>query len=203
MTARRGVAPERAARPGRPGRAGGNIQDGTPAREAGAVRTMTAVQTQPPPAVVNPKFIVPFVNSVRSVFTTMAHVQTTIGRPHVKMQPAPTYDVSGIIGFSGQVVGSVVVSFTMSAALALVKAFAGAEIPADSPDFADAIGELANMITGGAKKDLGAEATISVPNVIIGTGHMIARLSGVPCLVIPCTTPVGDFAVEVNIKQVG
>jgi chemotaxis protein CheX len=83
----------------------------------------------------------------------------------------------------------------------LVKAFAGSEFPLESPDFADAIGELANMIAGGAKKDLGAAASITCPNVIIGKGHHIARLSGVPCLVIPCSTPVGDFAVEVCIKQ--
>jgi hypothetical protein len=42
-----------------------------------------------------------------------------------------------------------------------------------------------------------------VPSVIIGSGHQIARLSDVPCVVIPCTSPVGDFAVEVNIKQLG
>jgi len=69
-------------------------------------------------------------------------------------------------------------------------------------DFADAIGELANMIAGSAKKDLGHTASISVPNVVIGGGHIIARLSEVPCLVIPCRTPVGNFAVEVNIKTV-
>ena len=45
-------------------------------------------------------------------------------------------------------------------------------------------------------------ATISVPSVIIGPGHTVARLSDVPCLVIPVTTPHGKFAVEINIKQV-
>jgi CheY-specific phosphatase CheX len=58
------------------------------------------------------------------------------------------------------------------------------------------------MIAGGAKKAFGVMANITVPNVIIGAGHMIARLSDVPCVVIPCTTAVGNFAVEVNIKQV-
>jgi CheY-specific phosphatase CheX len=59
------------------------------------------------------------------------------------------------------------------------------------------------MIAGGAKKHLGNAASITVPSVIIGSGHQIARLSDVPCVVIPCTSPVGDFAVEVNIKQLG
>ena len=90
----------------------------------------------------------------------------------------------------------------MSAAAALVSAFAGAPIEPSSPDFADAIGELANMIAGGAKKHLGNSASITVPSIIVGKGHQIARLSDVPCIVIPCTTPAGDFAVEVNIKQI-
>ena len=166
---------------------------------------MTATATAPAPAAsgpaINPKLIVPFVNSVRAVFSTMVGVQTTVGRPTLKSHPSPSYDVSGIIGFSGDVVGSVVVSFQEQAAVKLASAFAGVELEPGTPDFADAIGELANMIAGNAKKDLGAAANISTPNVIIGPNHSLARLSGVPCLVIPVSSPVGDFAVEVNIKQ--
>lgn len=157
--------------------------------------------TQETPVTINPKLIVPFVNSVRSVFSTMVGMATILDRPHVKAQPAPTYDVSSIIGFSGDVIGSVVVSFERSAAEKLVEAFAGAPMEFGTADFADAVGELANMIAGGAKKHLGNAATITVPNVVIGTGHTIARLSGVPCIVIPCRTDVGAFAVEISIKQ--
>jgi chemotaxis protein CheX len=75
------------------------------------------------------------------------------------------------------------------------------ELEPGTADFTDAVGELANMIAGGAKKHLGNAASITVPSVIIGKGHQIARLSDVPCLVIPCTTAAGDFAVEINIKK--
>jgi chemotaxis protein CheX len=68
-------------------------------------------------------------------------------------------------------------------------------------DFADAIGEIANMVAGSAKKDLGVLANITVPSVVIGPSHTLAGLSGIPCVVIPVTTPVGKFAVEVSIKQ--
>jgi chemotaxis protein CheX len=157
-----------------------------------------AIATQPS---VSAKLIVPFVNSVRNVFRTMVGVETVVERLTRKTGPAASYDISAIVGFSGQVIGSVVVSFQMAAALSLVKAFAGVDIPVESPDFPDAIGELANMIAGNDKKDLGATASITCPNVVIGPGHIIARLRGVPCYVIPCKTPVGDFAIEVNIKQ--
>lgn len=167
---------------------------------------MTATATQPSAAAdapkIDPKLIVPFVNSVRQVFTKMVGVTTTISGVQIKGTPGPTYDVSGIIGFSGEVTGSVVVSFQKEAAVKLANALAGMEIEFGTPDFSDAIGELANMIAGSAKKDLGGPANISIPSVIIGSGHTVARLSDVPCVVIPCTTAVGDFAVEVCIKQV-
>jgi chemotaxis protein CheX len=159
----------------------------------------TATQAQP---VIDAKLIVPFVNSVRSVFSTMVGVATTVLRPHLKTNPLPSYDVSSIIGFSGTVVGMVVVSFQKQAAEKLATVFAGEPIDSSSPDFADALGELANMIAGSAKKHLGTGASITVPSVVIGAGHTLARLSDVPCVVIPCQTPVGDFAVEVSIKQI-
>jgi len=162
---------------------------------------MTQTATQPP-ASLDPRLIVPLVNSIRAVFSTMVKVDVTIGRPSVKVTPAPSYDVSGIIGLSGDLIGSIVVSFQMDAAAKLVSAFAGTELDPKGPDFPDAVGELANMIAGGAKKAFGVMANITVPSVIIGSGHMIARLSDVPCVVIPCQTVAGNFAVEVNIKQV-
>ena len=156
--------------------------------------------TAPLPAV-NPKLIVPFIASVKSVLKTMLNIELELGKIGLKTTPAPSYDVSAIVGFSGQIIGSVVVSFQKGAAEKLASAFAGSSMKAADPDFADAIGELGNMIAGGAKTNLGLVANITVPNVVIGSGHVIARLRDVPCVVVPCKTPAGDFAVEINVKE--
>lgn len=161
----------------------------------------TPVAAAQPPRL-SSKMILPFVESTRKVLATMLKVESTVLPPRLKDSPVASHDVSGIIGFGGEIVGSVVLTFQRATARKLVEAFAGADLDPTCPDFADAIGELANMIVGSAKKDLGLKAVITVPTVIIGAGHIIARLSGVPCIVIPCTTPWGDFAVEVNIKPV-
>jgi chemotaxis protein CheX len=142
----------------------------------------------------------PFVNSTMNVFSTMVKVKPEIARPRLKEDAGTTYDVSGVIGFSGEVVGSVVISFELASAQKLVSALVGSDVAVDSPDFVDAVGEIANMIAGNAKKDLGVMASIAIPTVIIGKAHLIGRLTGVPCVLIPCHTSVGDFAVEVNIK---
>lgn len=169
---------------------------------------MTQAPPAPPaaaaaPASLDPKLIVPLVNSIKAVFATMIKIDVTICRPHVKTSPAPNFDVSGIIGLSGDLIGSIVVSFQLAAAASIVSKFSGMELDPKGPDFPDAVGELANMIAGGAKKAFGGAANITVPSVVIGPGHTVARLTDVPCIVIPCETPVGNFAVEVSIKRVG
>ena len=151
---------------------------------------------------INPKLVAAFVNSAKNVLSTMLGVESHIGKSELKVRPNPTYDVSGIVGFSGEVTGSVVVSFHKDAALKIVEALCCEKLEMDSEDFADAIGELSNMIAGNAKKDFGLRADITIPSVIIGHGHTVARLRDVPCIKIPCTSDAGDFALEVNIKQV-
>ena len=125
-------------------------------------------QTQAPAQPINAKLIVPFVNAVRDVLLKMAQVQAKVDKPFLKTDATATYEVCGVIGFTGQITGSVVVSFAESTAERLVEAFAGVKLALLDPDFADAIGELANMIAGSAKQHLGALANISVPSVVIG-----------------------------------
>jgi chemotaxis protein CheX len=161
---------------------------------------LQATNTVKPQSKLNAKLIMPFVNSTMNVFTTMVKIKPVIATPRLKDDSGTTYDVSGVIGFSGEVIGSVVISFQMETARQMVNALVGGEVEPGSPDFVDAVGEVANMIAGNAKKDLGVVANIAVPTVVIGPGHTIGRMREVPCVLIPCTTSVGDFAVEVNIK---
>jgi chemotaxis protein CheX len=162
---------------------------------------MPSVQDRPASAPsATARLVVHFVTSIQEVLRTMAGVAVTVGTPALKKDPIPSYDVSGIIGFSGEFVGSMVLSFQQATAVAIASSFAGVPIAPDSPDFADAVGELANMIAGSAKASFGGGTNISVPSIILGSGHTVARLHDVPCLVIPCHTSAGEFAVEVNIK---
>ncbi|MEM1013449.1 MAG: chemotaxis protein CheX [Planctomycetota bacterium] len=149
----------------------------------------------------DPRLIVPFVNSVRQVMKTMVNLETTVERPKIKSDPVSSFDVSAIVNFSGDVVGSVVLSFEQDAAVKIVEKFAGTAMDPQSADFADAIGELGNMVAGAAKKGLGYDASIGIPSVIVGQGHHVARLKDVPCLVVPCTSEAGSFAVEVSIRR--
>jgi chemotaxis protein CheX len=149
----------------------------------------------------DPNFIKPFVASVQNVFTTMMQLPVTIGEPRIKSSTCVEYDVSGIIGLSGGVTGSVVLSFPSTTAERIVALLSGQKVDSSSRDFADAIGELVNMVTGGAKALFPTKrASISCPTVVVGKGHTVAGQSEIPCVVIPCTTDCGEFAIEVAVK---
>lgn len=150
---------------------------------------------------ISENFILPFMNAVTEVFKKMAGVTTTVDKPYLKTDAVAAYEVCGIIGFSGEISGSVVISFSDTAAEKLVEAFAGVKLALTDADFSDAIGELANMIVGSAKQHLGAVASISIPSVVIGKGYIVSNMRNVPCLVIPCNCTFGAFAVEVSIKK--
>ncbi len=147
------------------------------------------------------RYINPFVGAARNVFHTMLGVEVKVGKPYVKTDQEAMADVSGIIGFSGDAAGSVVLSFPKDVASRAASTFAGTEITESHPDFADAIGELANMIAGNAKKDFtGVNISISLPSVVIGENHRVSKSNTVPRLVIPCETSLGGFYLEVAMR---
>lgn len=150
----------------------------------------------------DPAFIAPFIASVQNVFSTMMQLNVTVGDPSIKTDPAPSYDVSGVIGMSGEIVGSVVLSFTRESAAAIVSLFSGSKLEPSDPDFADAIGELVNMVSGNAKGQFpgNKKVSISCPTVIVGRDHHVARQKDTPCVVIPCATDCGELVIEIAIR---
>ena len=124
-------------------------------------------------------YILPFVNSIQNVFETMIQLPVTVEKPVLKEAGAPNYDISGIIGMSGDVEGSVVLSFPTTTAERVISLFTGMELVYTHEDFPDAIGELVNMISGGAKaKFAGKQVSITCPSVVIGSDHIVVGTQG-------------------------
>jgi len=144
------------------------------------------------------RLINPFVVAIQRVFESMVHTKARIGTPTLRDDGTKSmHDVSGVIGFSGDAAGCVVLSFPTDVACRIATAFAGIDIDENHEDFADAIGELTNMVAGNAKTQFdGLSISISLPSVIMG-GHTIAHPKQSPRIVIPCETDLGAVAIEV------
>tara|TARA_A100000171_G_scaffold52220_1_gene69586 strand:- start:3985 stop:4479 length:495 start_codon:yes stop_codon:yes gene_type:complete len=148
-------------------------------------------------------YITPFMTSIQNVFTTMLHLPVEIGEPSIKTNNTATNDVSGIIGVSGEMAGTIVLSMPNDTAISIVSLFTGMQFEANSEDFVDAVGELVNMISGNAKAEFQRKSvSISCPTVVIGDNHRVSTPSGTACVVIPCNTDCGEIVLEVAIREV-
>ncbi|NLE01523.1 MAG: chemotaxis protein CheX [Fibrobacter sp.] len=146
-------------------------------------------------------YINPFINATIDCFKTMitSHIEPL--KPCLKKFPYALYDISGVIGLSGKAQGSISFGFSQENAVNIVSSMLKAEISDTDPDLPDAIGEIANIIAGNAKKELSRfKLSISLPNVIIGKKHSLGGEGGAPTILVPFTTTAGDFVMEVSLK---
>lgn len=146
-------------------------------------------------------YVNPFMKATMNVFKTMIGIEAKAGKPMLKKDKSPSFDISAIIGLSGQAQGSITLSFPKLVALKIVSAMLEAPIKVVGPEVSDGVGEIVNIVAGNAKQDLASyQLSISLPQVVIGKDHEIARLSGIPTLVVPFSSDMGEFAMEVSLK---
>jgi len=83
------------------------------------------------------------------------------------------WDISGVIGFTGEARGAVVISMKQHMAIKLTAAITGAEHETVDDDVVDAVGELINIIAGNVKQGLedAFRLVISLPTIIRGKEH--------------------------------
>jgi chemotaxis protein CheX len=145
----------------------------------------------------------PFIKAVQLVFETMLGTKVTVSKPELKADDKLTNDVTGIIGLSGEVVGSAALSFPLETAKKAVEAFSGSKLTETDDLFSDAVGELANMVTGNAKKDLDdSNIYISVHTVVIGKNHRLGHHQLGPWVVLRCQSNLGPFTIEICVVEV-
>ena len=146
----------------------------------------------------------PFLSSAVNVLKTMASIEAKPHKPEVKKHNQTLGDVTGVIGMQSDALsGSMVVSFSKSCILQVL-ANMFHEPPRTKVDNSviDAVGELTNMICGGAKAELAKldyRFNMASPTMITGKGAEITYHGCGPTIVIPFTTNYGNFVVEANL----
>jgi len=141
----------------------------------------------------------PFIKATQEILSMMAGLEVTFGAPYVKKCATATGDVSAIVGVTGDMRGSIAVSFSKEAAKALAEGMLGDAIEDLAQDTQDAVGEVTNMISGQARAglvEIGITVQGSTPTVIMGDGHQIRHISESPVVAIPFSTQYGAFTVE-------
>lgn len=145
----------------------------------------------------------PFIQSLTNTFHTMLDCHVERQTPRLKQGNAPLHEVSGVVGLSGNAVGTVVVSISREVALKAASTMLLMECTELNADVIDAVGEIANMVAGAAKAQLEEyHLSISLPNVITGTNYEVRFPSNVVPICIPFTCVWGSLALEVGLVPI-
>ena len=147
----------------------------------------------------------PFLNAAINVIATMAQIEVKAGKPDLKRGNVTMGVVNGVIGLaSKEHLGNMIVSFDEGCILGIVSKMLGEHFTVIGKDVLDAVGEITNMISGGAKRELnelGYLFEMALPVIITGKQVAIHQLLDGPTISIPFTTPFGTFQVEANLVE--
>jgi chemotaxis protein CheX len=151
---------------------------------------------------VKAKFINPFLAASVNLFKEYLGIAVTNQNPVLLKDPQSLHEVSGIIGLAGETTGAVVLSFPRETAIAIVGRLSSKTYKALSNEVLDGVGELVNIIAGNAKKDLEEfRIVISLPGVIVGSSYRIHWPEGIPVIGIPFSSDLGEFSVNVSLRD--
>lgn len=153
-------------------------------------------------------FINPVLGSMLNVLSTMAHIEPKVGVPKKKdrndiVRGKNITGVMSMVGSNGN--ASIALTFSEAAILHIAKKMLpGGEITKIDGTVIDLVGELANMVLGGAKSDLEKEGyffKLSLPTIIFGSDYLIAHKTNAPIIMLPFTMPEGEFVVEAGYEE--
>lgn len=101
------------------------------------------------------EFVNPFLASLMNVLKTMASLELKPQKPRIKKDEIARGDVSGLIGMIGPTTrGSMSITFDESLALEIMQNMLGERPNGLNEEVTDMVGEITNMVTGGAKRIL-------------------------------------------------
>ncbi len=154
---------------------------------------------------ISAKFVNPFIEAAMTVASKVAGITMRRGHLTYKRRPDPSYGVCIIIGVYGYLTGQVVYSMKRELADKMVEKMLQTT-PGEDIDnlYLDALGELANMITGNAtailnrRKELAL--SITTPAIATGSGLNVTLMS-LPTLALGLYSQFGPIEINVALRE--
>lgn len=145
-------------------------------------------------------YINPVLTSVISTLHTMAQLEAVSGTPSLKESAKAPGVVSGIIELKGpKASGSLALSFPEPVILDLYNRMLREEKKAIDEMVVDLVGELANIVMGGAKVQFekqGMDFGLTLPKLIEGQNHHIIHSVQGQVITLPLYIPSGTVYTE-------
>jgi chemotaxis protein CheX len=145
-----------------------------------------------------------FLIATTEVIAAMASLKVVPAKAYLKKDDVATGDVSSIVGLTGTPTGSFSISFDKESILKIASNLFHEEITKLDSDVAEAAGELANMISGQARKMIEKKGDIcvgAIPTVVAGEGHNLVHITNGPKIAVPFTLDKANITLEVCFQE--
>ena len=156
------------------------------------------------------QYIQPFIEGCEEVFRDFCKAEVKAGRPFFVLKDEKdrfesNWDVSGVIGLSGEANGAVAISLQEATAFRLTTILTSKTYTTIERDVTDVLGEIVNIITGNVKNvfEVQYRIKITMPSIIKGKAHSInwpskkARIICVPFTIFDNQ----EFCLSVAVEQ--
>ena len=125
-----------------------------------------------------------FVTGVLNYFGTTVQQAAQCGTPHLALTERPEIsDYTGVVQVTGKRTG--LVAFTAPKSMLSVMLMRMQETDMSHENLCDLVGEIANTLSGNARRDFGQQFQISVPSILAGREHQIPYPQACRPIVIP------------------
>ena len=134
----------------------------------------------------------------------MAFIQPVAGKPFAKTDDTACGDISGIIGMTGDAIGSLALTFNEDCIIYIINKLLNENHTEINKDVLDAVGELTNMISGAARKLMEKEnltVFAAIPTIVFGKAHTVRHVIKGPSIVIPFQTEKGQFVIDICLQS--
>lgn len=145
------------------------------------------------------KIVNPFLKATADMFTNMFQLNATANQPYIMTNfVGHRWEVSGVLGITGDAKGVVAVRFHWRLVNAMLDKSGVVYSENDRDDMVNSIiGEVVNIASGNAIANIDHyNLDISPPITIQGDNHNISWPRNLPVICIPFRTHEGDFEVD-------
>jgi len=157
----------------------------------------------------NSKIVQPFIDATLKVLETMAFITPVQGETCLWDNDQAIGEVVGIVGLSNEdenIKGFMSVGFTEASIVQIVSGMLGEEFPGICDEVREAVGEIANMISGQARQGLsqkGIKLQASLPSVISGKDLTMDGSTKRPLVMVQFSVDKGPFELGICIEGLG
>jgi chemotaxis protein CheX len=167
---------------------------------------MSTPQQQKPQLVLDERLADIATKSAQKAIESLFNMKVRPGSVTMRKDYVSQGDISGILGMVQESIeATMVLSFKKETVFALLGKLYGRKYDQIENSVKQGVGELTNIVYASMKKELnykGHSFKMSIPSVVIGTGHSVIAMHEGDSMVIPFTIEdAGEFFMQITLQN--